>query len=69
MLKREGCSSNSCDLFVRQERPLNVFDGICQERTHSTAAVSCSVHNMFGTFAMKSCKISEKMTKISGRVK
>ena len=64
MLKREGCSSNSCDLFVRQERdrPLNVFEGICQERNHSTAAVS-SVHNMFGTFAMKSCKISEKNDK------
>jgi len=48
---------------------MKCFDGICQERTHSTATVSCSVHNMFGTCAIKSCKISDKMMKMSGRVK
>jgi len=66
MLKTEGCRRNSCGLFVRQERE---NDGICQERTHSTATVSCSVHNTFGTFAMKSCKISDKMINTRGRVK
>ena len=72
MLKTEGCKRNSCSLFVRHEREretIKCFDGICQKRTHSTATASCSVHNMYGTFAMKSCKICDKMIKISGRVK
>jgi len=30
---------------------------------------SGSIHNMSGTFAMKSCKISDKIIKTSGRVK